>query len=104
MPRKWRAFADTMRDGLSTRRAGARVDMSHKTAWRWRHKVMAFLAPTEQPALGGIVEADETYFRRNFKGSKPTRASGAQAWHAERLEARAWQGQGASPRRPCACR
>ena len=32
---------------------------------------MAFLAPTDQPALGGIVEADETYFRRNFKGSKP---------------------------------
>ena len=33
---------------------------------------MAFLAPVEAPPLGGIVEADETYFRRNFKGSKPT--------------------------------
>lgn len=32
---------------------------------------MAFLTPVEQPPLGGIVEADETYFRRNFKGSKP---------------------------------
>ena len=32
MPQKWRAFADTMRDGLSTRRAAARVDMNHKTA------------------------------------------------------------------------
>jgi len=71
MPQKWRAFADTMRDGLSTRRAAARVDMNHKTAWRWRHKVMAFLTPTDAPPLGGIVEADETYFRRNFKGSKP---------------------------------
>ena len=71
MPEKWRAFTDTMRDGLSNRRAAARVDMSHKTAWRWRHKVMAFLAPVEVPPLGSIVEADETYFRRNFKGSKP---------------------------------
>jgi hypothetical protein len=71
MPQKWRAFADTMRDGLSTRRAAARVDMNHKTAWRWRHKVMAFLTPADQPALCGIVEADEPYFRRNFKGSKP---------------------------------
>lgn len=35
-----------MRDGLSTRKAGARIDVDHKTAWRWRHKVMAFLAPT----------------------------------------------------------
>jgi len=32
MPEKWRAFADTMRDGLSTRRAAARVDMNHMTA------------------------------------------------------------------------
>lgn len=72
MAQQWRAFADTMRDGLSTRRAAARVDMNHATAWRWRHKVMAFLAPAEAPALGGIVEADETYFRRHFKGAKPT--------------------------------
>ena len=70
MPEKWRHFADTMRDGLSTRRAAARVDINQKTAWRDRHKVMAFLMPTEAPPLGGIVEADETYFRRNFKGSK----------------------------------
>ncbi len=71
LPKKWQAYADTVRDGLSTRKAGARIDVDHKTAWRWRHKVMAFLAPAEQPALRGIVEADETYFRRNFKGSKP---------------------------------
>ena len=70
-PEKWRAYADTMRDGLSTRRAAERIDVDHKTAWRWRHKVMAFLTPAEQPALSGIVEADETYFRRNFKGSTP---------------------------------
>ena len=71
LPQKWRAYADTMRDGLSTRRAGERIDVNHKTVWRWRHKVMAVLAPAEQPALSGIVEADETYFRRNFKGSTP---------------------------------
>lgn len=71
LPEKWRAYADTMRDGLPTRRAAERIDVDHKTAWRWRHKVMAFLTPAEQPALSGTVEADETYFRRNFKGSKP---------------------------------
>ncbi len=71
LPEKWRVYADTMHDGLSTRKAGERSGVDHKTAWRWRHTVMAFLAPTEQPPLSGIVEADETYFRRNFKGSKP---------------------------------
>ena len=54
-----------------TRRAAARIDVDHKTAWRWRHKDMAFLTPAEQPALSGIVKVDETYFRRNFKGSTP---------------------------------
>ena len=71
MPEKWRAFTDTMRDGLLTRRATARVDMNHKTASRWRRKVVAFLTPTEQRALSKIVEADETYCRRNYKGSTP---------------------------------
>ena len=71
LPEKWRAYADTMRDGLSTRRAAERIDVDHQTAWRWRHKVLAFLTPEEQPALSGIVEADETYFRRNFTGSNP---------------------------------
>ena len=42
---KWQAYADTMRDGLSTRRAGERFDVGHKTAWRWRHQVMALLVP-----------------------------------------------------------
>ena len=27
---------DDMRDGLSTRRAAERLDVDHKTAWRWR--------------------------------------------------------------------
>jgi len=73
MPEKWQAFADTMRDGLSTRRTGMLVEVNHKTAWRWRHKVIAFVAPTRPPPLGGLVEADETYFRRNLKGSAPVR-------------------------------
>jgi len=71
LPEKWRGYAGTMWDGLSTLRAGVRIDVNHKMAWRWRHNVMAFLAPTEQPALSGIVEADETYVRRKFTGSKP---------------------------------
>ncbi|MCF3636779.1 hypothetical protein LU298_09765 [Komagataeibacter intermedius] len=39
-----------------------------RTSFRWRHRFLA--APSwEQPALmSGIVEADETFFRRSFKG------------------------------------
>jgi hypothetical protein len=67
----WPAYADTMRDALSTRQAAAVLGINHKTVWRWRHKVIAHLTPEAQPPLEGIVEADETYFRRNYKGSRP---------------------------------
>lgn len=33
-----------MRDELSTRQAGEQIDVDHTSIWRWRHKVMAFLA------------------------------------------------------------
>jgi transposase-like protein len=83
LPAKWAAYADTMRDALSTRRAAILLDINHKTAWRWRHKVMAHLAPETPPALSGIVEADETYFRRNFKGALG-RAAPPEARHPQR--------------------
>jgi hypothetical protein len=31
LPAKWQAYADSMRNGLSTRRAGERIDVDHKT-------------------------------------------------------------------------
>jgi len=39
------------------------------TSFRWRHRFLrAGVADAE--ALSGIVEADETFFRRSFKGSR----------------------------------
>lgn len=67
----WRAYANTMRNRLSTRVAALDLGVSHKTVWRWRHKVMERLAPGQAPLMTGIVEADETYFRCNYKGSVP---------------------------------
>jgi ISXO2-like transposase domain/Homeodomain-like domain len=67
----WRAYASTMRNRLSTRAAARDLGVSHKTVWRWRHKVMERLAPGQAPLMTGIVEADETYFRCNYKGSVP---------------------------------
>lgn len=68
---QWSAFTDAMRNRRSTRNAALEIGVDHKTVWRWRHKVMARLAPTQPPMLSGGVEADETYFSRNFKGSTP---------------------------------
>jgi len=70
MPAVWESYAETMRQSLSCRRAAAILGVDHKTVWRWRHRVMAQLAPEGRP-LAGIVEADETFFRRNFKRSRP---------------------------------
>ncbi|MCB9943170.1 MAG: IS1595 family transposase [Geminicoccaceae bacterium] len=43
--------------------------MAVATSFRWRHRFLrAGVADAE--ALSGIVEADETFFRRSFKGSR----------------------------------
>jgi hypothetical protein len=70
LPARWEQYAEAMRQSLCYRRVAALLGVEHKTVWRWRHHVMAQLAPAEPP-LSGIVEADETFFRRHYKRSKP---------------------------------
>src|SRR5581483_9762749 len=48
--------------------------LNHKTVWRWRHAVLRALAAQPAPRLGGVVEADELFFRRCFKGRRDVRA------------------------------
>jgi transposase-like protein len=57
-------------DALSVRETAAACDVAVSTAFRWRHRFLRG-AKTKQPSqLSGIVEADETFFRRSFKGSR----------------------------------
>jgi transposase-like protein len=62
--------AACMADGLSIRKTAARMDISVKKAFRWRHKFLAFLNQQKPSALSGIVEADETFFAVSYKGQR----------------------------------
>jgi len=67
---KWLAYARTMVDGLSLRKAAARVEVHLETSFRWRHRFLAASRGAKPQSLGGIVEADETFILKSAKGSK----------------------------------
>jgi hypothetical protein len=70
-PEEWLGFAAAMAEHRSLdaiRAAG--VNVSRHTAWRWRHRLLAPLAAQPDAPLRGVIEADETFFRDAFKGSR----------------------------------
>lgn len=80
----WASFSQAMADGLTLKRASARVGINIKTAFLWRHRFMEAPKSMKAQRLGGVAEADETYFRRSFKGQRqglprPSRRRGGEA-------------------------
>lgn len=55
---------------LSIRKAASRLRINPKTAFRWRHRLLDGVRNLQPGILRGLVEADETYFRQSFKGSR----------------------------------
>lgn len=54
----------------SCRGLGARLGADRMTVWRWRMRILAALEGIGASGLGGIVEADEKFFRESRKGSR----------------------------------
>lgn len=70
---QWGPFMTAMSKGYRTideLHRSNEVRVSRLTLWRWRHRFLCALENQETPALTGVVEADETYFRDSFKGSR----------------------------------
>lgn len=65
---KWLTQADVMNQGLSVHQAAQVLEVAPSTAFRWRHRFLQLPKTHKARALQGVVEADETYFRRSFKG------------------------------------
>ena len=66
----WFAYAQSLADGLSLRKAAKRCGISLDTSFRWRHRFLASAKTVKAKTVKGIVEADETFIRRSVKGSK----------------------------------
>lgn len=64
------AHADCMAESLTIRKVAAKLELTVDRAFRWRHRFLEFLSRQKPANLTGIVEADETFFRRSFKGQR----------------------------------
>jgi len=66
----WLEQAEALTASLSIRKAAARMGVHRTTAFRWRHRFLAVARETKDQQLAGVVEADEAYFLRSFKGQR----------------------------------
>lgn len=67
---KWLAYAECMSRGMTIRATAKAVGLSVARAFRWRHRFLGLLSEQRPTGLTGVVEADETVFRRSFKGQR----------------------------------
>jgi transposase-like protein len=73
--RRPEVFQQVLEDMLShtprsCRALARRLGVNRMTVWRWRMRILAALSGIGASALGGIVEADEKFFRESRKGSR----------------------------------
>ena len=69
-PEVWLAYAAALGERRSLDWVHDHLGIARLTAWRWRHRLLTPLANRPAQMLSGIVEADETYFLRSFKGHR----------------------------------
>ena len=90
-PEKWGQYLGYMADFLSVRNIiHAGIGVNHVTAWRWRHRFLKAAVNDNAAVLSGVIEADETFFVRSFKGHRgwkrglppENRAARPSAWGA----------------------
>jgi transposase-like protein len=67
---RWLRYGQALIEGVSVRQAAQCCCVDKSTAFRWRHRFLEAAATHRAEHEGGIVEADETFFRESFKGQR----------------------------------
>lgn len=67
---KWLRQADALCQGLIVREAAEHLQVAPSTAFRWRHRFLQLAQQAKCSWLVGVVEVDQTYQLRSFKGQK----------------------------------
>ena len=67
---RWLLYLEKFSEGESVRKAAWRCAINKKAAFLWRHRFLALPSEFRAGQESGIVEADETYFLRSFKGQR----------------------------------
>jgi transposase-like protein len=65
----WLRYGEALAAGMTLAKAAAHCGVHLTTSFRWRHRFLEAPVATRE-ALAGVVEADETFFRRSHKGSR----------------------------------
>ena len=66
------AYLALMMEEKSLDKIKTALSMNKKTAFDWRHKILASLSNTDTDDFTGITESDETFFLNSEKGRKVT--------------------------------
>jgi transposase-like protein len=70
-PERWGHYLSHMTDHCLVRKiTAAGIGLNHTTVWRWRHRFLKAAAQDNTATLIGVIEADETFFVRSFKGHR----------------------------------
>lgn len=67
---RWMFFLEKFNEGESVRKAAWRCGINTKAAFLWRHRFLALPANLKARKESGIVETDETFFLRSYKGQR----------------------------------
>jgi transposase-like protein len=67
---RWMFFLEKFSEGESVRKAAWRCGINTKAAFLWRHRFLALPACLKVRQESGIVETDETWFLRSYKGQR----------------------------------
>lgn len=67
----WKQFHKCMANHMTVRQTAEVCGINPNTAFIWRHKVLdAAVNHENTKVMKGVVEADETFFRTSYKGSR----------------------------------
>lgn len=72
---KLAAYAECMAEGLTLHATAYRLDITVQKAFRWRHAILARQVGHQPEPITGVLEIDETYFARSYKGSRAMSAA-----------------------------
>lgn len=66
----WEKYIDCLMNGFSLRKSADICKMHRNTAFTWRHKILeALQIMAKAVTFDGIIEADETFFTKSYKGN-----------------------------------
>lgn len=69
-PEKLLGYAACMSEGMTIRASAQEVGLSVDRSFRWRHKFLTWIAAHKPQGLTGIVEADETFLPKSYRGRR----------------------------------